>query len=328
MLERHRRNSDVWLKNVRNYHAPRMCPVYFDYVENRGMNAFAFEFENYGFVGVYVGAVVTIYSLFGYLLSHPGFLTTIGHPSEEEEWTAFDPKHLTRRPKDPLRASFAHLLATFAIDFLFAHEIGHLMNGHVRFLRLKSGAPMFSEFDAMQGSELGNLTSQTLEMDADSFATGQGLAGVFGRASDPNAIFPKEFRPWFSTPKSALFAWMLAIYGFFRLFFGGETKFDDLLLTPHPPPTIRLNMTLGTLVEFLRKRGIEELIPQLNPMFAEIVPTIERAHALITSTPVDDTGIRAAFDPRAAEHIRVLLAHWKTLRPHLVPLVLGGNLAE
>jgi hypothetical protein len=238
MTERHKRAAEIWLKDVRMHHVPTMGPVLFEYVENMKMNAFAFEDEGYEFVGVYVGVIVTVYSFVGSLLAHPGFLPSIGSPTTEEEWKSetFDPRQLYRRPKDPARLSFAHLIATLAIDFLFAHEIGHLMNGHVKLLA-RRGSPLLAEFDLTHRTSDENLTLQTLEMDADSFAVGQGLATAFGRAGEPNHVFPPDWRQWYATPRLALFTWTLAIYGLFRLFFAGAVDLDSLDSASHPPRT-------------------------------------------------------------------------------------------
>jgi hypothetical protein len=330
MLERHKRAAEIWLQYVRTQHVPTMGPVHFDYIENGDVNAFASEWDNYDFVGVYVGAIVTIYSFFGSLLAYPRFLMSIGNPLAEEEWKSetFDPKQLYRQPKDVARRSFAHLLATIAIDFLFAHEIGHLMNGHVKLLKTRKEMPLLAEFDPTQKTPEENLTRQTLEMDADSFAVGQGLATAFGRAGDASHVFPPDWRQWYGTPTQALFSWTLAIYGFFRLFFKGTVNLDHLDSTTHPPPNIRLSMVLTTVVEFLKKTGREELIPQLQPIIGEVMRTVETGQALITSTSLNLGGVQQTLDPRANKHMGRLLDHWKILRPGLVPLNRGGRLAD
>ena len=125
-----------------------------------------------------------------------------------------------------------------------------------------------------------------------------------------------------------MFGWILAIYGFFRLFFKGAVNLDDLDSTTHPPPNIRLSMALSTLVEFLKKRSLEQLIPQLEPIVGEAMRTVETGHALITSTKLNLTGIQQTLDPRANKHLGRLLDHWKILRPELVPLNRGGRLAD
>jgi hypothetical protein len=330
MLERHKTAAEIWLRDVRTNHVPTMGPVHFDYIENWDVNALAFERDNHDFVGIYIGAIVTIYSFFGSLLAYPRFLMSIGNPLAEEEWKSdrFDPRQLYRQPKDVARRSFAHLMATLAIDFLFAHEIGHLMNGHVKLLRMKKGMPLVAEFDPTQKTLEENLTLQTLEMDADSFAVGQGLATALGRADDPSHVFPPDWREWYGTSRQALFSWTLAIYGFFRLFFKGTVNLDDLDSTSHPPPNIRLSMALTTVVEFLKKRGLVELIPQLEPIIGEVMRTVETGQALITSTPLNLGGIQQTLDPRANKHLGRLLNHWKVLRPELVPLNRGSRLAD
>ena len=325
-MERHKRSAEVWLQDIRTHHAPTMGSVHFDYVENTLVNAFAFESDNHDFVGVYVGTIVTIYSFFSALLANPNLLLSIGNPLEEEEWKTdtFDPKQLFRQPKSIERRSFAHLIATIAIDFLFAHEVGHLMNGHVKLLRSRKGIPLLAECDLAENTHEENLTLQTLEMDADSFAMGQGLATAFGRARNPDSVLPLDWRQWYSTSTLALFGWTLAIYGFFRLFFKGSINLDNLDSTNHPPPNVRLSMVLTRTVEFLKKKDLGELIPQLKPIVSEVMRTVETGQALITSTPLNLSGMQQTLDPRANSHLGRLLDHWKVLRPELVLLNRGG----
>jgi hypothetical protein len=330
MLERHKRVAELWLRDVRTQYVPKMGPVHFDYIENLEMNALAFESNDHDFVGVYIGAIVTIYAFFGFLLSYPRFLMSIGNPLAEGELnsTTLDPNQPMRLPKDAARRSYAHLLSTLAIDFLFAHELGHLMNGHVKLMKKRTGIPFLTEFDSTQRSRDENLVLQTFEMDADSFAVGQGLATAVGRTGETQKVFPVDWRPWYSTPRQALFTWTLAIYAFFRLFYKGIANLDNLDSTNHPPPNIRMSMILSTLVEFLKKKGLEELIPQMESIIGDVMQTVETAHALITSTPIDLSGVQQTLDPRATKHMGRILDQWKILRPQLVPLNRGGTLAE
>jgi hypothetical protein len=87
-------------------------------------------------------------------------------------------------------------------------------------------------------------------------------------------------------------------------------------------------MALSTLVEFLKKKNLEEMIPQLEPIIGEAMRTVETGHALITSTPLNLSGVQQTLDPRATKHVGRLLDHWKILRPELVPLNRGGRLAD
>jgi hypothetical protein len=264
MLVQHWERLDKWIREVRANHTPEMYPVYVGYVENQRMNAFAFVRDGYGFVGLYPGSLVTIYSFFSNLLAHPCLFPAIGDPSNEEVWTSLDPAQIIRIPKDPARGAFAGLVSVLAIDFLFAHEIGHLMHGHAEFINRKLGLDVLAEFDANRAQTMDNLTSQTLEMDADSFATLQGVATAVGRASNPEDVFPERWRPWYRTPRAALAAWAVAVYGLFRLFAGGETPPINQLATTHPAPNVRLNIAFFTAFEFLQTRGSKELASRLD----------------------------------------------------------------
>jgi hypothetical protein len=328
ILVQHWERLDKWIREVRTNHTPGMYPVYIGYVENLRMNAFAFVRDEYGFVGLYPGSLVTIYSFFSNLLAHPDLFPSIGDPGKEQVWTSLDPGQIIRIPKDPDRGAFAGLVSVLAIDFLFAHEIAHLMNGHAELINRKLGLDILAEFDGNRARIMDNLTSQTLEMDADSFATLQGVATAVGRASNPKGVFPERWRSWYRTPSVALAAWAVAVYGLFRLFAGGETPSTNQLATTHPAPNVRLHIAFFTALEFLQRRGPTELAHQLDSIFADAIHPIENGHALLTSTAVNASSARAAFEQPARKHVSVLLDRWKTLRPELLPLVRGGKLAE
>jgi hypothetical protein len=112
------------------------------------------------------------------------------------------------------------------------------------------------------------------------------------------------------------------------LFAGGETPPINQLATTHPAPNVRLNIAFFTAFEFLQTRGSKELASQLDAIFADAIQPIENGHALLTSTAVDASSARAAFEQPARKHVGVLLERWKSLRPELLPFVRGGKLAE
>jgi hypothetical protein len=187
-LQRCKRNAEKWFQAVREQHCPRMGPVHFDYVENTNVNAVAFEADGHEFVGIWIGTVLTIHIFLGCLLANQHLLPSIGAVSEEVEFEpeGSDVAWLTRIPKDPARRSYAHLLSEIAVEFLFRHELAHLMNGHVRLLNKWTGTNFLVEFDEHRCQAISNLGWQTLEMDADSFAVGQGIATVLGRLKEPD----------------------------------------------------------------------------------------------------------------------------------------------
>jgi len=62
---------------------------------------------------------------------------------------------------------------------------------------------------------------------------------------------------------------------FSDLFLKGTVNLDDLDSTNHPPPNIRLCMVLTSVVEFLKRKELKELIPQLEPIIGEVMRTVE-----------------------------------------------------
>jgi hypothetical protein len=306
-----------------------MGPVHFDYVENTAMNAVAFEADGRDFVGIWVGAMATIYSFFGCLLANRHLVPSIGDVSAEAEFESDESgvAWLVRVPKDPVRRSYAHLLSTIAVEFLFQHEIGHHMNGHVRLINRWKEIKFLVEFDERSSQSLSNLDRQTLEMDTDSFAVVQGMAAVVGRLGEPESVFPKDWRQWYGSPRQALFTWLFSVYSLFRLFYKGPANLDDLESALHPPPGIRMNMVAGCLQEFLRVKEQGTLMKDFEQILVEVIPTVEHAHSVVARCPLDATGISQSVDPRAQRQISRVIDNWKLIRPQLEPLKRGGRLA-
>src|SRR4051812_40373193 len=91
------RKASPWLRNrlnasasharslIRNAAtlAPKMPPIHFDWIENDCINACAFTHRDKYFIGVNVGSVVYLHSLFSRMLSHPRVLPNVGDVSKE-----------------------------------------------------------------------------------------------------------------------------------------------------------------------------------------------------------------------------------------------------
>lgn len=62
----------------------------------------------------------------------------------------------------------SEFMAMFAIKFVILHEIGHLYNGHVEYLKKKLGVEKLSDYKGEHS--IPDLDYRTIEMDADAFA--------------------------------------------------------------------------------------------------------------------------------------------------------------
>src|SRR5690242_12055909 len=134
-------------------YAPYLKRFHFDFVANEHLNAVATSCKDIYFIGLNAGAIQNLEIFFSLLFSDPRILADIGNASKETPWienltrcdwrlpvaSILQEVSLRARPPqsfpiDPERRLYAHRLAILAADFVFFHELGHLVNGHLEFL--------------------------------------------------------------------------------------------------------------------------------------------------------------------------------------------------
>lgn len=223
--------------------------TYFDFIANRNLNAIASSSMSYDLVGLYSGSILNLAVLFFILLSHPEVLPELGDPSKETAWfddlsdcewtgtlskvfSAIRPRSdALNFPKDPARYSAAALMATIALDFLFFHEIGHLVLGHIDYLANLTGDRVFTE--VRTGQFLLPETSHGLELQADEFAALISLGTCFGIDSSQT---PQAF----PSTAEAIRRWTFAVGLLFLVFDRGDTRVAAHKDQDHPHSAVRL----------------------------------------------------------------------------------------
>lgn len=221
-----------------------LLPIDIGIIDNIGLNAVATIRGDRAFIGIYRGIYRYMFSLFHRMLAHKKVLDWIGSPSGETlddedqlsvipidvvEFDALDASG-ARLPVDPNRTEYAKALTDIAFDFIVLHELGHLLNGHVALVQERFASKGIDEQSPPAG--LDPLLSQTLEMDADSFAIAQ-LAGHVVTSAHINPMNAAE----------RIFQVMFSIYSSLRVF--GFKK--NSATYRHPAPTLRRNLIAATI---------------------------------------------------------------------------------
>src|SRR5215216_194778 len=205
---------------------PEMPPIYFDFIDNRKLNAGAFLRDGRYFIGVTRGALATLEVLFDRMLADPQILPFIGDPKEEVADLPLLPnlgRDFARsvdsvpefpRPQDPARRATARKLGELALDFLTAHEFAHIANGHLDYLQANQGSLGIDELSgaswAPSNSESA-LINQVMEMDADGVAVQLSLSSEWGKVT---GLFPRPGPEWdyvYSRPGMVSLQWSWAV---------------------------------------------------------------------------------------------------------------------
>ncbi len=247
------RRKDLYKRCLNRFH--------FDFVEVDKLNAFASSRNGVNLVACFTGAFTNITSFFTLLLSHPEVLPSVGNASDEKRWIrslrhcnwssswsdvlANIDVYQTPPPSfpiDPTRKLFAHRLSILAMDFLFFHEIGHLVNGHLELLRGSAELGALEEASFTEGSSLIPLDYQALELNADSHAV---IAMTPELLALPEVLPPTST---FETGSEAIESLVLAMLSVFILFDRTASSLKRYDSARHPHPAVRLaNVHHGTV---------------------------------------------------------------------------------
>ena len=306
---------------------PNMPPVYFDFVDNPAINAYATTFEHKKYIGLTGGAVVVFQRLFSRLMSDPRVLSHIGDVSIERTDlpplsslpnSAVDWKGPVVLPRDFLRReAFSNHLTYIVLDFLIGHEFTHLVNGHVDYLSTRFGMQVLDEKE-ISSSEEEALIRQTLEMDADSIAVSHLIGNCIDRIHDPN-LTGGPTQLFYQNPADAFLLLYFAISTFFRIL--GDSNFTqaELLKREYPPTRHRQAMAMSTATTYFTKKA-PNLMKVHNDALSRAIREVESAFANIVAGSKSVSGLQTAFGKIGSDHTARLCNFWKNkLRSDLEP---------
>ncbi len=254
-------------------------------------------------------------------MSFPKILSFIGNNKKEIEPKKIDFKKPVV-PIDDQRKSYAYTLALSATQFLVCHEYAHIINGHLDFNR-KTDSQFI--FEMTSNKEKEGLLSQTLEFDADSFASQIGINSNIIRFKNKKRIH-RDFRPAFKSLEDTLFAWTFSVYTIFR-FFGKNTNFDFNKLDKysHPYPDIRQEYCFVHIPNLIRESEYSESYNLSRSIKA--MEEFENAANLIKKGPrtwnfmymPHPAPIKFVYTKKGWNHLYKILNNWNHVRPLLKP---------
>jgi hypothetical protein len=304
--------------------APKMPPIHFDWIENDDINARAFPHRGKYFIGLNVGSLIYLHSLFSRMLSNPNLLPKVGDVSKEDQ-TRVPPVPIQPGPgklhgsglvpvipKDPDRQYHYEYLNNQAMGFLVAHEITHLIHGHIAYEEDRLGHRGISERGWKKGEPQPALTSQTLEMDADMGAAVAQTGMVMQLATDPALRPTNELARFFRTPEEAMSHFAFGICPFFRMFGDDSVPAADVDIETYPPWRVRQMIAIATATYFISRRWNHELAVSCQEVMKEAMIQVEYAYCRVTGEKMATKGLTKAWDGTGWRHVQDrLIAHWR-----------------
>lgn len=309
---------------------------YFNFIQNNSINAVATKFDGNYFVGINTGTLTLIHQLFLRMLSSNSILTKWGNVGKETNTTKIHNAQITNVdtyvlvrnenenivPNDNLRQHLAYILTYHSMNFLMMHEYAHIIMGHLDFIGNQTQSFTFSEND--DSIKLDNLLIQTLEWDADSFATNIMMQEIYGSIETIDDC-PEEIKSFYQNFDDNLSLCVFSIYSFFRMF--GMEKFDTgkLFKFNHPPSSVRQVSILSTIHTICQSKGLDYANSVAN-LIMTVVIEVEQAFEEISYQGFDSSMLTLAVNPESLKHLSFMQESWKQVRPLLAPFA-KANLA-
>ncbi len=165
--------------DVARQQVPRLPPIYFDFVHNGNVNAWAWKEHNQYFIGITSGIFYLLQLIFCRMLSDSRVLTHVGDPGGEASNLPLlsgliphaqrmcEAGSVPKPPETEPRWLYSCHLLDQAVLFVLGHELAHITRGHVDYLGSKTGSPLLPEIGWNQSGPIGEIERQTLEVDAD-----------------------------------------------------------------------------------------------------------------------------------------------------------------
>jgi hypothetical protein len=162
------------------YDPSRFVPdIYCDYIETDKINAIATVHNGRELVGIFSGLANYIVPHFALLLADHKMFPQIGSPEKESDelfsmrisfMKQFPTLGFSPLNKCPIRSQAIRRLNSCAQFFIHAHEVAHIVLGHLDLLREHFSVGLYEEIPAMPLSEEEGDVRKALELQADQSA--------------------------------------------------------------------------------------------------------------------------------------------------------------
>ena len=295
--------------------------VYFDISSHSTFKAAVRKKDNTYYIAISIGAFYILEDIFSRFMCNKNILPEIGDSSLENELTPIAisdyedyrelfknrPSNESIQPVDKTRSTASNIMLFWALKYLFLHEYGHILYGHVDFYNSKDTL----EIDVF-------LTKQTIEYDADAFATNIALIQVMRFIENPNTI-GLRFKALMKDSHTIMSIWTFALKTLFKIMNGVNNDYETLTKKDYAPAGIRLHMINATVITLLQHRDPDRLnifMGTLNKTIQDVV----NAFSLISDQKKDFHQEHNTYVKEGSlNHGKLLMEHWNKVRPLLEP---------
>ncbi len=246
-----------------------------DFVKNPTFNAAATHQNGWALVACHTGTAEVLTTLFSFLLSQPDCLIGIGKSEKETRWIASlagcewakgrkaieSQLVVCRKVEDCLprcekRRWWAAFLTSLSLEFVYFHEFGHIVQGHV-------------PVDGSVALELGGTAlDQYCELEADAWAARALLSGMLDLVGTENL----------PTQRSVIGALTIAVFFVFLILDPDRARLNDYRGTHHPHPAVRMSAYMVVLEDAAGDSSTRDMIA--NSFAQSYLASLQSAEAL------------------------------------------------
>ena len=231
--------------------------IHFDFISSAGINAAVDRRRRLYLLGINVGTCTRLMDLYASVMSWPEVLPEIGKSGEETpdnfdiakclnlKWQPRGVRSLSGSnpnlvPKDKTRLTAASVMTVMALDFLFAHELMHILGGHIDYLHHLHYPMMVGETDNYR-LPLTSTLRQSIEIAADT--EGVGMIGTY--VIERSLLF-LDYRNEYDE-RTFLLMWIFAILLLLHVLDLTGSTIEEYRSADHPHPELRLDFILASL---------------------------------------------------------------------------------
>ena len=310
--------STMRIETVNKY--PR---VYIGVVNEYKFNAIAFKHMDYYFIGLNIGLFRIIKNFYNYLFSRNDVFMEIDPTQELNPEITIDLSTIDNyidtigdlfgnydfdglAPKSDERKKFSKIYAANAVLYLFLHEYGHIVHGHLDYSIDKNKNFNFSEATS-RSTSIGSLIKQTLEMDADSFAAVRSIKINHNPAAWSGAAVVTGF--------SSIFMYQLL-----------STKIDtldQLESYSHPLPVIRQSIFMTMIHTFFNQFDTDKANVITDVILKSVLYEYKNVFVDILKLEKDSLTFLNFTNPKVHKHQLDIMNAWNEVHDDLLKFTYG-----
>jgi len=230
--------------------------IFFDIIDDYSFNAFATGINNTYFIGINRGTIATLSLIFDRMLADNEIFSYIGNTELEKkelpllENISTNFEYIVNMvppfspPQCPVRRAVSKRMTELALDFILAHEITHIINGHVAFGAYKLDMAMDEMATFKEEETRKMMINKTLEMDADALATTILLTSELNICLGKAPLPGNEWLDIYKNPGIVLMQFSFVISTIFKIFGDQRLNNSTFETDAYPKPRLRLVISM------------------------------------------------------------------------------------